>query len=513
MKSGRFLRLAALCASAMAIGAVFAAPSSAQNQFVTGLTTGNNLVFFCACAPQSASAPDTINFPPAATDTNLVGIDYRPRGGDLYGVASQGTVYILRPDPAPATTTTAIQVNPSGPTPFTGTSFGVDFNPVPDAIRVVNDNEENARINPNNGALTNDTALTPAGNVVGAAYTNSFQGATQTTLFGIDSAADTLVRQGSENGTPNSPNGGAITTIGPLGVNTTADAGFDIDAELGGGSVVNNAFAALTPAATPTATRLYEVNLATGAATPTGTGPIPGGAALEGIAVQPNTTLRFANAATQVSEGQSPAVITVSRSGTGLARQATVNYSTSITSSDNASQADFTATSGTLTFPPGVSTASFTVPVTNDTADEPDESFQVNLSQPSSSAQIGVVLAKVVIVDDDSPAAVKGKPGKAPTGLLSVASQTAKAAYKQGVKGRYSCDEACNATLTLKLGGRKLGTAKSSLADSGSKAFKVRINAAGKRAVANNPLQKLTIIGRFADGDGGRTTQLKFRLD
>lgn len=50
----------------------------------------------------------------------------------------------------------------------------------------------------------------------GTAYTNSVAGATSTTLYAIDVARDVLV-------TLANPNDGIITTVGPLGVNTTAD--------------------------------------------------------------------------------------------------------------------------------------------------------------------------------------------------------------------------------------------------------------------------------------------------
>jgi len=69
--------------------------------------------------------------------------------------------------------------------------------------------------------------------------------------------------------------------------------------------------------------------------------------------------------------------------------------------------ADFVATSGSLTFPPGTTTRSVSVPVIGDILDEPNETFFVNLSSPSN-AVIVVGQGKGTIVDDD------------PTPLLSV---------------------------------------------------------------------------------------------
>ena len=58
--------------------------------------------------------------------------------------------------------------------------------------------------------------------------TNSFDGATSTTLYDIDSGSDRLFTQGSVGGTPVSPNTGTLFDVGPLGVDTTDNAGLDI---------------------------------------------------------------------------------------------------------------------------------------------------------------------------------------------------------------------------------------------------------------------------------------------
>src|SRR4029079_12506475 len=82
-----------------------------------------------------------------------------------------------------------------------------------------------------------------------------------TTLFDIDSTADTLTMQGGVNGLP-SPNSGIITTVGPLGVNTDANVGFDI------AKGTNTAFASLRVAGLSS---LYTINLVNGAADLVGT--------------------------------------------------------------------------------------------------------------------------------------------------------------------------------------------------------------------------------------------------
>jgi hypothetical protein len=175
---------------------------------------------------------------------------------------------------------------------------GYDFNPTVDRIRFVNTNTENARLNPNNGALaSNDTDLTPAtAAIIAEAYDRSFDrqrlpappaaptnSPIPTTLFGINRADSTLVTQGGVNGTP-SPDAGAINTVGALGftLDPGADGGFDITP----GAGLGVAFASLTNDADDL-TRLYTINLATGAATAVGligTGTTP----LRSVAVRPD---------------------------------------------------------------------------------------------------------------------------------------------------------------------------------------------------------------------------------
>jgi hypothetical protein len=143
----------------------------------------------------------------------------------------------------------------------------MDCNPTADRIRAVNVNDENFRVNPSTGALAgNDTDLTPGVTtaLLGAAYDRNVVGATATTLFAIDRYDSQLARVGGVDALP-SPNSGVVTDLGALGLtlSATADAGFDISGATGA------AYAALTSSADGL-TRLYTVNLATGAATAVG---------------------------------------------------------------------------------------------------------------------------------------------------------------------------------------------------------------------------------------------------
>jgi uncharacterized protein (TIGR03437 family) len=256
---------------------------------VYAVTAGGKLISFNAITPSAINRNVTITG--LAQGETVVGVDFRPRTGQLFALSSASRLYTIN------TTTGAVtQVGAAAFTPaLSGTAFGFDFNPVPDRIRVVSDAEQNLRLNPDNGAVAGtDTNLAYASgdanaganpNVIASAYTNNFSGASVTTLFGIDSNLDILVRQGSPGGSPNSPNGGQLSTIGALGVNTTNDAGFDISAP---GDV---ALASLTVLG-GTSSSLYSINLNTGAATMVG--PIGGGEIVRDIAIVTRVETIFA---------------------------------------------------------------------------------------------------------------------------------------------------------------------------------------------------------------------------
>jgi hypothetical protein len=208
---------------------------------VVGLTATDQLVTFDTATPGTASAP--VNVTGLGASETLVGIDYRPATGQLYGLSTTGQLYTIN--------TTSGAATAVGATPFTapGTNFGIDFNPQVDRIRVVSDADQNLRVVPGTGALVdadpntagqqNDANLAYATgdanagddpNVTAIAYSNNVASTGSTTLYGIDSANDVLVTQGSGPGvTPAvSPNTGQLFTVGNLGVNVSAQGGFDV---------------------------------------------------------------------------------------------------------------------------------------------------------------------------------------------------------------------------------------------------------------------------------------------
>ena len=228
--------------------------------FAIANTVPQSLVQFDASTPATVTTIGDITG--LGQNETLVGIDFRPRNRVLYGVSQDSTntgrLYTINTTTAVATLVGTLT---SGGTPIVldGTEFGVDFNPVPDLLRVISSNGQNLRINPNNGVTIVDDALNPADaggtqrtGVTGAAYTNNVAGATTTTLYDIDTINDTLVIQ-------NPPNNGALNLVGPLGVNVNAINGFDISGTTG------VAYAAVLTGSS-TASDLYTIDLTTGTA-------------------------------------------------------------------------------------------------------------------------------------------------------------------------------------------------------------------------------------------------------
>ena len=181
---------------------------------------------------------------------NLVGIDFRPANGQLLGLGSSSRLYAID-----INTAAAVSVGSPGAFSLNGTSFGFDFNPTVDRIRVTSNAGQDLRLNPNDGTLSaTDGALNGATtSIVASAYTNSFGGATTTTLYGIDNTTGSLYVQ-------NPPNAGTQMLVGSLGVGGTigSNVGFDI------GYPGNIAYATLQTGSAGSG--LYSVNLGTGAA-------------------------------------------------------------------------------------------------------------------------------------------------------------------------------------------------------------------------------------------------------
>jgi hypothetical protein len=96
--------------------------------------------------------------------------------------------------------------------------------------------------------------------------------------------------------------------------------------------------------------------------------------------------------------GSTAAQLTVSLTGPAHTADVTVHYATSPGTAT--AGADYSSTSGTLTFPVGTTSLPVPVPVLGDTGFEPDETFSVTLSS-ASGATIADATAVATIVNDD----------------------------------------------------------------------------------------------------------------
>lgn len=214
------------------------------NPIAYATTSGNMLFRF---NPTNGSN-NSVALTGLASNESIVGLDFRPANGGLYAISNQSRLFSVN------TASGALTVIGSPLlTVLSGTSFGFDFNPTVDRIRLVSNTGQNLRLHPDLGTVVSvDGNLNPGTPFVnGAAYTNNIAGATTTTLFVIDSQTDMMYRQ-------DPPNNGTLVAIGSLGINIDADSGFDI----GGNSAA--AFALLK---VNNVTSVYSINLATGAAT------------------------------------------------------------------------------------------------------------------------------------------------------------------------------------------------------------------------------------------------------
>ncbi|MCG3129427.1 MAG: hypothetical protein FLDDKLPJ_00154 [Phycisphaerae bacterium] len=230
-----------------------AASAAAPNIQMFGLTADQRLIAFETRSTRDAFGVGMISG--LDTDTRIVGIDFRPATGELYGLGDAGGVYVINTSNAQATLKSRLTVA------LEGTAFGVDFNPTVDRFRIVSNTGQNLRVNVDTGAALVDGTLvytTTATGVAGAAYTNNdVDPNTGTTLFNIDADLDQLVIQAP-------PNNGNLNVVGKLRSDVSADAGFDIYTLVRNGETTDNfGFAALT---VDGRSRLYEINLLTGAA-------------------------------------------------------------------------------------------------------------------------------------------------------------------------------------------------------------------------------------------------------
>jgi hypothetical protein len=256
-----------------------------KGRLAYGLDADHNLVKLDTATPEKALA--SVKITGLGANESLIGIDFRPKDGLLYGVTTASRLYKIDKNTGAATAVGATAFAPAlDPAAI---DFGFDVNPVADRLRIHVETGQNLRLNPDTGAhvpggtgpngadgqltfLAGDinTGTTP--HLTATAYTNSVRSTpTTTALYAIDTALDVLVR--FENA-----NAGTMRTIGEIGFDATDIAAFDIWGGQGGGDgapVINTpleAYAALElkAAGSVFGQSLYRIDLNTGNATQIG---------------------------------------------------------------------------------------------------------------------------------------------------------------------------------------------------------------------------------------------------
>src|SRR5262249_24517645 len=125
-----------------------------------GLTTNNFIIRF------DSATPGTIQSSVAVTGLQpgekLQAIDFRPQTGQLYGLGvlegpgvndAQGRIYTINLGNGAATAVAAAAA-PFSSTLADNANYGFDFNPASGGLRIVNDADQNFRVNANTGLLT-----------------------------------------------------------------------------------------------------------------------------------------------------------------------------------------------------------------------------------------------------------------------------------------------------------------------------------------------------------------------
>jgi len=205
-------------------------------------------------SPKNWKATGTVNVKGA----KLVGFDVRPADGMLYGVTTDN--WIVTIDPKTGAMTKKAELSTKLPA---GVAVSIDFNPVADRMRIVGGDGTSLRVNVDDGKAIVDGMLkfadtdmnkgkTPR--VIAAAYSFSFKGTKETTLYDIDATTGSFLRQAP-------PNDGILNTIGALKVKLDGPIAFNIVSD---GDGKNAAWLVVGG-------KLYSVDMPTGAVKLVGT--------------------------------------------------------------------------------------------------------------------------------------------------------------------------------------------------------------------------------------------------
>lgn len=427
----RHARFAAAAVRAVTAAAVSPVVESLEGRLVfstiAALSIDQHLLIFDSTNTRALVADVAITGLQPSED--LVGMDVRPATGELYALGSTGNLYSIVASTGAATLKATLAADPSDLTPYTalaGANYGLDFDPVADRLRVVNEADQNLSVNPDTGLVISDTPIIyDAGDqnsdanplLVDIGYTNNVAGATSTTLLGFEGVdpevhntkilpdgttapAASLVRVGGIAGAPGADTG-LLFTVGPVARNGAEPRGMDIAAD----GTLYQAFELNFPDSTQPLYNVVRLNPDSGV--DTALGYIGNGQLeIEDIAVLP--TVQFSAQTFAAVEG-SNATVTLTRTDGG---PMTLNVDVTALSGTALVGQDFTASTQSVAFAAGETTKTIEISITADNSAEEDEFFVVNLSNLSGGGTLGANRSAVVRISangelDDVPPQVK----------------------------------------------------------------------------------------------------------
>jgi hypothetical protein len=198
---------------------------------INGIGTGlifytlsdNNEIVRYKAGPPAKLVSSAVILGLGATE-RILSIDFRPSNGRLYGVSDSSMIYLIDPVSGQAK---LISRGPFEPV-IKGATVGFDFDPMADRIRLVTDQAQNLRINPDDGTVDSvGLDLNPAGVAINSiAYSRAFTPSRTFPLYDIDATNGILYKQDPQND-------GTLTMVGPLGLVITGEGGFDIAGQNG----------------------------------------------------------------------------------------------------------------------------------------------------------------------------------------------------------------------------------------------------------------------------------------
>lgn len=219
--------------------AVFKDKSNIQGGITFYALSGTTLDRYSTSNPEMILGSATITG--LQSGERVLAIDFRPKTGQLYALGSNSRVYIVNPSSGVATFAFSFTSNMNGmPVLLSGSSFGFDFNPQVDRLRIISNTGQNLRVVPDgaappagsttppvagttfvDGSININGSTTSGASVNAVAYDNNIAGTPSTELYALDMNTDLQYEI-------KPPNNG--TLIDPLALNLdiTGDGGFDI---------------------------------------------------------------------------------------------------------------------------------------------------------------------------------------------------------------------------------------------------------------------------------------------